>query len=129
MPARSFRFVLALVLALAVAFGAIAPAQARSVPGALPEVALADLPPEARETLRRIHAGGPHPYERDGIRFGNREKLLPAQPRDYYREYTVKTPGARNRGARRIVCGGPPARPAACYYTGDHYQSFARIRE
>ena len=129
MPALPFRSIVALALALTVALGATAPAQARTVPAAVPDVALAELPAEARDTLGRIHAGGPHPYERDGVRFGNREKLLPAQPRDYYREYTVKTPGARNRGARRIVCGGPPTRPAACYYTGDHYQSFARIRE
>jgi ribonuclease len=68
------------------------------------------------------------PYEKDGSVFGNRERLLPASPRGYYREYTVKTPGAKNRGARRIVCGGkPPTRPEACFYTADHYASFQRI--
>ena len=61
--------------------------------------------------------------------FGNRERLLPAHPRGYYHEYTVPTPGAKNRGARRIVCGGAKTAPDACYYTADHYQSFARIRE
>jgi len=90
-------------------------------------VATADLPKEAREALANIRAGPPFPYERDGVAFGNREKLLPAKPRGYYREYTVKTPGASTRGARRIVCGGAPTAPDACWYTGDHYQSFARI--
>ncbi|HVE48284.1 MAG TPA: ribonuclease domain-containing protein [Casimicrobiaceae bacterium] len=94
-----------------------------------PEIAIGELPREARDTLLRIRQGGPFPFERDGVRFGNRERLLPARPRDYYREYTVKSPGAKTRGARRIVCGGPARRPDACYYTSDHYQSFARIRE
>ena len=118
-------FAVALVLALALP----APAVARSTPDALPDVALADLPAEAHETMARIREGGPFPYERDGIRFGNRERILPSKPRDYYREYTVKTPGAKTRGARRIVCGGPRTTPDVCYYTQDHYQSFARIRE
>jgi len=92
-------------------------------------VVAADLPNEARETLANIRRGPPFPYERDGVAFGNREKLLPAQPRNYYREYTVRTPGASTRGARRIVCGGAPTVPDACWYTGDHYQTFARIVE
>ena len=72
--------------------------------------------------------GGPFPYDKDGTVFGNRERLLPGKPRGYYREYTVETPRAKNRGARRIVCGGePPVRPEVCYYTADHYASFARI--
>jgi ribonuclease T1 len=91
-------------------------------------VALASLPAEAQETERLIHAGGPFPYEKDGSRFGNRERLLPIQARGYYREYTVKTPGSRDRGARRIVCGGEkPVTPDACFYTDDHYASFRRI--
>ena len=92
-------------------------------------VVATDLPNEARETLANIRRGPPFPYERDGVAFGNREKLLPAQPRNYYREYTVRTPGASTRGARRIVCGGAPTVPDACWYTGDHYQTFARIVE
>ena len=117
-------------LALAAALAAAPAALARGAPAdALPAVAAADLPREAREVLALIRAGGPFRYERDGVVFGNREGLLPREPRGHYREYTVPTPGAKNRGARRIVCGGKPAAPAACWYTADHYQSFARIRE
>lgn len=91
-------------------------------------VALASLPPQARKTHELILSGGPFPYEKDGTVFGNRERQLPAQKRGYYREYTVKTPGSRDRGARRIVCGGRhPTQPDACYYTADHYASFSRI--
>jgi ribonuclease T1 len=92
------------------------------------EIAAAQLPKEARDVLGRVKSGGPFRYDRDGVVFGNRERLLPAHPRGYYHEYTVPTPGATNRGARRIVCGGPKTAPDACYYTADHYQSVARIR-
>lgn len=92
---------------------------------AIEAVAVAELPPEARETLQLIKQGGPFPYPRDGVVFGNYEHILPPQARGYYHEYTVKTPGVRHRGARRIVCGIVPE----CYYTGDHYRSFRRIRE
>lgn len=88
-------------------------------------VPAAALPAEARETLKLIDAGGPFPYRRDGITFQNRERRLPDQPRGYYREYTVPTPGSRDRGARRIVTGDRP--PAVFYYTADHYKSFRRI--
>ena len=88
-------------------------------------IALRELPPEAQTTLQLIKKGGPFPYPRDGVVFSNYEKRLPKKPRGYYHEYTVKTPGARNRGARRIVCGNV----AECYYTADHYQSFQFIRE
>ena len=88
-------------------------------------VAIAELSPEAITTLKLIKQGGPYPYRRDGVVFRNFEKRLPIKQRGYYHEYTVKTPGARNRGARRIVCGPP----TECYYTGDHYKSFNRIRE
>jgi ribonuclease T1 len=90
---------------------------------------LAELPPQGRTTYARIRAGGPFPYEKDGTVFGNRERLLPAHPRGYWREYTVKTPGVRSRGARRIVCGGAPRTPDACYYSGDHYASFREIAQ
>ncbi|GAB5604556.1 guanyl-specific ribonuclease [Sideroxyarcus sp. TK5] len=88
-------------------------------------VSVAQLPPEARDTLQLINEGGPFPYQRDGIEFKNRERILPQQPRNYYREYTVRTPGVGHRGARRIVCGVIPE----CYYTDDHYRSFKRIKE
>jgi ribonuclease T1 len=90
-------------------------------------VALNELPPQGIEIYRLIQQGGPFPYGKDGVVFGNRERLLPAQKRGYYREYTVKTPRSSNRGARRIVCGGPATAPDACYYTADHYASFRKI--
>jgi ribonuclease T1 len=97
-------------------------------PAALGPVPLAALPSQAQTTYQLILNGGPFPYSKDGVVFGNRERQLPAQTRGHYREYTVKTPGARNRGARRIVCGGkPPTQPEACFYTDDHYASFRRI--
>ena len=93
-------------------------------------IQLHQLPRQGQKTYRLIHAGGPFPYEKDGTVFGNRERLLPAMRRGYYREYTVKTLGVRHRGARRIVCGGlQPQQPETCYYTSDHYSSFKRIIE
>lgn len=75
-----------------------------------------------------IYQGGPFRYDKDGTVFGNRERLLPNKDRGYYREYTVRTPGERTRGARRIVCGGlKPTTPDTCYYTDDHYASFRKI--
>jgi ribonuclease T1 len=88
-----------------------------------------ELPPEGRELMKRIHRGGPFEYDRDGVVFGNREHSLPVRRRGYYHEYTVRTPGVRTRGARRIVCGGAPAAPDLCFYTDDHYRSFRAIRE
>jgi ribonuclease T1 len=124
--AGAFALIVVLGLALAAALLPAAPALSRGEPGeGLPEISVRALPAEARETLRLIRAGGPFPYERDGIVFGNREKLLPLRPRGYYREYTVRTPGATNRGARRIVA----AQSGELYYTDDHYASFRRIRE
>lgn len=118
---RAGGFALAILLCL--------PGQIQAAPHsgqkAVSVVALAELPPEAHETLRAIKRGGPFPYDRDGVVFGNRERMLPKQPRGYYHEYTVKTPGARNRGARRIISG----EVNEYYYTGDHYQTFKRIRE
>lgn len=89
------------------------------------EVGLADLPKDAIDTVALIRSDGPFPYPKDGVTFGNREQLLPPASRGYYREYTVPTPGARDRGARRIVAG----RDGELYYSDDHYRSFRRILE
>jgi ribonuclease T1 len=91
----------------------------------LPAISVPNLPAEARRTLTLIKQGGPFPYSRDGITFGNWEGLLPRHRRGYYREYTVKTPGRRDRGARRIISGSK----GEFYYTDDHYRSFRLIRE
>ena len=101
--------------------------------GPVGDIAVAALPKEARETLALIKNGGPFPYKQDHSVFGNRERLLPQRERGSYREYTVKTPGARDRGARRIVVAKAAANVAgggvAFYYSDDHYNSFRRIRE
>ena len=89
------------------------------------EISIRQLPEEARQTLALIRSNGPFPHAQDGKTFGNREKRLPPQARDYYREYTVQTPGARDRGARRIVAG----KNGELFYTQDHYRSFLRIRD
>lgn len=83
------------------------------------------LPAEAHATIAMIRRGGPFPHRQDGSVFGNREGHLPRQPRGWYREYTVETPGLRHRGTRRIVTGGDP--PQAWYYTDDHYETFRRF--
>ena len=102
-------------------------------PAPIGDIAPVALPAEARATLALIKAGGPFPYARDGSVFGNREKMLPPRRRGYYREYTVKTPGARDRGARRIVAGAGASDDVRTsgeyYYSDDHYNSFRRIRE
>ena len=91
-------------------------------------IALAQLPAQGQDMMKLIYVGGPFKFDKDGVVFGNRERILPAKNRGFYREYTVKTPGERSRGARRIVCGGlQPAAPEACYYTDDHYASFRKI--
>ena len=120
-----------LVLALSLLMAApLVLAKATGADTGLPAVELQSLPAEAQSTQRLINAGGPFPYDKDGVVFGNREKQLPARPRGHYREYTVKTPGARDRGARRIVCGGTkPVAPEVCYYSADHYASFKRIAQ
>ncbi len=116
-------------------FGSVPEAQAREIaarPGQRPElgvIAATDLPPQGRRMLALIARGGPFPGDKDGVVFGNYERLLPSKPRGFYHEYTVSNPGARNRGARRIVCGGVKHHPEVCYYTNDHYASFRRIVE
>jgi ribonuclease T1 len=108
----------------AIAFPAAAQ-KAPVQPPALGEMRIAELPPEARQTIALIRKAGPYPYARDGAVFVNREGALPRQKRGYYREYTVKTPGERTRGARRIVAG----KGGDFFYTDDHYNHFHRILE
>ena len=99
------------------------------VPGVVSDtIVLNQLPAQGQDVMKKIEAGGPFKYDKDGTVFGNRERILPARNRGFYREYTVKTQGERTRGARRIVCGGvKPTEPDACYYTDDHYASFRKI--
>lgn len=138
MRAAAKHFLLLAAFFAATAFARVEPSLPR-------DVRLQELPAEAHQTLQLIRSGGPFPHERDGITFGNYEKLLPPAPRGHYREYTVRTPGINHRGARRIVVGcerqrasAVPAgslRLAQCrdggefYYTADHYRSFRRIVE
>lgn len=88
-----------------------------------------DLPQEAQATLILIKQDGPFPYAQDAKVFGNYESKLPKQKRGYYHEYTVKTPRAKNRGARRIIAGGSAKFSGEYYYTDDHYESFRKIQE
>ena len=105
--------------------GAQAKGPAITDPGAT--ISVAELPQQGAQMYELIHQGGPFAHEKDGVVFGNRERLLPVHKRGFYHEYTVKTPGSRDRGVRRIVCGGQPTTPDTCYYTADHYASFRRI--
>lgn len=103
-----------------------APSQApASNTSGLPEISASQLPAEARQTLALIAKGGPYPYSRDGVTFGNRERLLPRKPSGFYKEYTVRTPGESDRGARRIIAG----KDGGKFYTPDHYASFSFIIE
>jgi ribonuclease T1 len=124
------QFVSVLLALCLLAIGASAWARGAAPIG---DIAVAALPGEARTTLARIKTGGPFAYAQDGSVFGNREKLLPPRSRGYYLEYTVKTPGAHDRGARRIVAGagdaGDVRTSGEYYYSDDHYNSFRRIRE
>ncbi|MEU2232991.1 ribonuclease domain-containing protein [Streptomyces vietnamensis] len=136
---RPLRVLLALVLAVFLAgcssaggggTGTAAPTRAATTAAAaptgtsgLPTVRAAELPPEARKTLALIARGGPFPYAKDGAVFSNFERVLPRKERGYYHEYTVKTPGERDRGARRIVTG----RSGETYYTDDHYETFREV--
>lgn len=100
-----------------------APDTAKRVQPTLADINVSNLPPEARVVLKLIERGGPYPYDRDGIVFGNFEKRLPIKERGYYHEFTVKTPGVSHRGARRIVTGKAGER----YYSDDHYSTFKRV--
>jgi ribonuclease T1 len=118
-----------MLTALSTGFSPVAVQARQAVSGTgISTVATAELPVQGRDMMNLIYRGGPFKYDKDGVVFGNRERILPAKNRGYYREYTVRTPGERSRGARRIVCGGLVAvMPDACYYTDDHYASFRRI--
>ena len=98
---------------------------AQSAHADLAIISVAELPPQARDTLHAIKDGGPFAYPRDGVVFSNFERVLPKRPRGYYHEYTVKTPGTHSRGARRIISG----ETGEYFYTADHYQNFKRILE
>jgi ribonuclease T1 len=117
-----------LMLVAIVAAAAVVPVSARegsTSADANKEIAVAALPRDAQQTLQSIKRGGPYAYERDGVVFGNYERRLPQRNRGYYHEYTVATPGVKNRGARRIVSGAN----GEYYYSDDHYRSFRRIKE
>ena len=120
------RWGLGVSIAASLLVGIEAPAkQTTATPAA---ISVSQLPVEAQVVHRQIRMGGPFAYPKDGTVFGNRERLLPIRPRGYYREYTVGTAGARDRGARRIVCGGrEPKAPETCFFTADHYNTFRRI--
>lgn len=132
----TIRLPLRLALGLILAAAALTPVhgrQPRQAPVEVGVIAAAELPTEARRTLSLIRRGGPFPFRRDGVVFGNFERRLPARPRGYYHEYTVPTPGVRDRGPRRIVAGdgqsGDARTSGEYYYSPDHYRSFSRISE
>ena len=115
------------IIFLFLAAGLVPPVTHAEIAGGMPAMTLAELPKEGRETLALIRKGGPYPFSKDGTIFSNRERALPRELRGFYHEYTVKTPGARDRGARRIICGGKQQQ--VCYSTADHYKTFKRIKE
>jgi ribonuclease T1 len=117
--------IIALALLAATNLAGVRDARGELIKNAMPLIAVATLPPDGQTTLQLIKKGGPFPYRKDGSIFGNRERILPRQTRGYYKEYTVKTPGAHNRGARRIIAG----EVGEYYYTSDHYNTFQRVVE
>ncbi|MBK6386676.1 MAG: ribonuclease [Rhodoferax sp.] len=124
---NGFKLVLTGLLLAAVSMTNLVQAKGPATADDVATVSVTELPVQGSQTYGLIRQGGPFPHEKDGVVFGNRERLLPPHQRGYYREYTVRTPGVSHRGTRRIVCGGQPKTPDACYYTADHYASFRRI--
>lgn len=124
---NGFKLVLTGLLLAAVSMTNLVQAKGPATADDVATVSVTELPVQGSQTYGLIRQGGPFPHEKDGVVFGNRERLLPPHQRGYYREYTVRTPGVSHRGTRRIVCGGQPKMPDACYYTADHYASFRRI--
>ncbi len=114
-------------VAVVAALGLTTTVSARSSCPLAESISERDLPKQGRDTLALIRSGGPFPHDRDGITFQNRERILPRQARGHYKEYTVRTPGVKHRGARRIVCGGDQRAANECFYTADHYKSFQCI--
>ena len=127
MHSNRFKLVLTGFLLAALLGTAVTGARTVLDTSSLGDIALGALPIQGQETHRLILQGGPFPFDKDGVVFGNRERFLPLHTRGYYREYTVRTPGSRDRGARRIVCGGPATTPDDCYYSADHYANFRQI--
>jgi ribonuclease T1 len=125
----SLKLVLTGLLLAAVSVYTLAPAKevSAATTATAQTITVGELPAQGAKVYQLIRQGGPFSHEKDGVVFGNRERLLPAKKRGYYREYTVDTPGAGNRGVKRIVCGGPATTPDDCYYTADHYASFRKI--
>jgi ribonuclease T1 len=122
----SFKLILVLMITL-VTMGVVQ-AKSFSEMAVFATISVSELPQQGQQVYALIAQGGPFAYDKDGVVFGNREQKLPKNKRGYYREYTVKTSGVRNRGAKRIVCGGLQVQsPDACYYTDDHYSSFRKI--
>jgi ribonuclease T1 len=126
--AKNLKLVLAgLCCASALVMSGLAQARTTQFPGVQESVNLLELPQQGQQMYSLIQQGGPFVSEKDGVYFGNRERILPIKTRGYYREYTVPTPGLSHRGVKRIVCGGQPKLPDVCYYTADHYASFRKI--
>jgi len=119
------RRIVSLVLLFLIASLATSSLLAQTKQRSIPTIDANELPSEARHTIALIKKGGPYPYKKDGVVFGNFERLLPLHERGYYKEFTVPTPGSRDRGARRIIVG----KAGEIYYTGNHYASFNRVRE
>lgn len=125
---RAARMLQLQIVALAAACALFAPhAEARTSCPLDQTIKESELPKQGRDTLALIRSGGPFPHDRDGITFQNRERILPKERRGYYKEYTVRTPGVKHRGARRIVCGGDQQAATNCFYTADHYKTFSCI--
>jgi ribonuclease T1 len=124
---KALKSVLAGLAITGLVFSGSVLAKGAELTGGISAIAVSELPAQGKQIYALIHRGGPFAYDKDGTVFGNRERLLPLEKRGFYHEYTVSTPGAKTRGAKRIVCGGQPTAPEICYYTADHYASFRKI--
>ncbi|NKY37065.1 ribonuclease [Nocardia speluncae] len=111
------------------------PAPGKAAPGDSPVVSrVAGVPERAYETLEEIDAGrwpdsANAPGTKGGITFRNREGRLPATgesgKRVEYLEWDVNPKKrGQSRDAERIVTGSD----GSAWYTGDHYDTFTRMR-